>query len=227
MPIFNHAVCVSVVLGAGVLNAYAARPACDGAAPAALPRGLTVSAFVKQQRKQVLSFVGYSGAGYEDPATLLSHAMQVLDAQDPGRTLVNIGATAEGIGQVYELARAKGFTTIGIVSTLARDERVSLSPCVDHVFFIHDRQWGGRLADSKRLSPTSAAMVANSTTLVAIGGGDIARDELLAARHAGKPVTFIAADMNHQIARDKAQKKGLPEPTDFRGSAHTALARRR
>jgi len=77
------------------------------------------------------------------------------------------------------------------------------------------------------LSSTSAAIVANTTTRVAIGGGDIARKELLAARHVGKTVTYIAADMNPQTARDKAQKKGLPETTDFTGSAHTALAERR
>jgi hypothetical protein len=58
----------------------------------------------------------------------------------------------------------------------------------------------------------------------AIGGGKVAGDEMLAARQAGKPVTFIPADMNHKIAREKAQKKGQAEPTDFRGSVHCALA---
>jgi hypothetical protein len=43
---------------------------------------------------------------------------------------------------------------------------------------------------------------------------------MLAARNAGKPVTFIPADMNHRIAREKALKKGEPEPIDFRGAAH-------
>jgi hypothetical protein len=154
------------------LDAHAATPACDAAAPAAVVSSVTVASFVKQQRKQLLTFAGFSGAGYEDATTRLAHAGRVLDARDPRQTLVNIGATAEGIGKVYELAKAKGFTAIGIVSTLARDEGVPLSPCVDHVFFIPDSQWGGRLAGSKHLSPTSAAIVANTTTLVAIGGGD-------------------------------------------------------
>lgn len=178
-----------------------------------------IKAFVKARKMEVLTFAGYSGALYEDPTAMLDHAARILDAHSPERTLINIGATAEGIGAVYELAKARGFTTIGIVSVLARNENVPLSPCVDHVFFIKDTTWGGRLPGSTRLAPTSAAIVANSSAFVAIGGGDIARDEMAAARRAGKPVQFIAADMNHQLARDKAKKRGDPEPSDFRGSA--------
>ena len=40
-------------------------------------------------------------------------------------------------------------------------------------------------------------MVEVSDRLVAIGGGDVARDEFIAAKRAGKDVTFIAADMDH------------------------------
>jgi len=77
---------------------------------------------------------------------------------------------------------------------------------------------------SDQLAPTSEALVTVSTSVVAIGGGDVTRDEAFGSRAAGKPVTFIPADMNHAVAREKARKKGEPEPTDFRGSAHTALA---
>jgi len=73
------------------------------------------------------------------------------------------------------------------------------------------------------LSPTSSAIVRNSDALVGIGGGEVARDELLAARRAGKPVTFIPADMNHKLAREKARLKGLPEPKEFGGAAAAAL----
>ena len=149
----------------------------------------------------------------------------MLDGQDAANTLINIGATAEGISAVYDIAKLKGFTTMGIVSTLARDERVALSQCVDYVFFVKDRTWGGQVPGTHHLSPTSAAIVESGTSFVAIGGGDAARDEMLAARQAGKPVTFIPADMNHTIARAKAQKRGEAEPTDFRGSAHPALAK--
>ena len=183
-----------------------------------------ISEFVRISGMTVLSFVGYSGAGYEDEAAMLAQADRVLARHDPARTMINIGATSQGIGAVYELARRRGYFTLGIVSSLARDAGASLSPCVDAVFFVRDTVWGGRLPGLPMLSPTSAAMVANSQVVVGIGGGEIARDELLAARAAARSVSFIPADMNHRIARDKARAQGRPEPVDFSGAAHAAVA---
>lgn len=199
-------------------------PLSVGAAgPPVLAEGeAALRTWVGQQGRQVLSFVGYSGAGYEDPQAMLATAGRVLDGLDPARTVVAAGATAEGIGAVYALARQRGFVTLGIVSSQARDEGVALSAHVDRVFFIPDSTWGGRLPGGG-LAPTSAALVGVSDALVGIGGGEIARDELLAARDAGKLVRFFPADMQHQAARDKAAARGLPLPQDFRGAAHTVL----
>jgi hypothetical protein len=183
-----------------------------------------ISEFVRISGMTVLSFVGYSGAGYEDEAAMLEQADRVLQRHDPARTMVNSGATAQGIGAVYELARRRGYFTLGIVSSLARDAGASLSPCVDAVFLVRDTVWGGRLPGLPVLSPTSAAIVANSQVVVGIGGGEVARDEMLAARAAARSVSFIPADMNHRIARDKARAHGQPEPVDFRGAAHAAFA---
>lgn len=205
------ALCAVVPLSAG-----AASPPVVAEGEAAL------HAWVGLQGRQVLSFVGYSGAGYEDPEAMLAIAGRVLDGVDPARTVIAAGATAEGIGAVYALARQRGFVTLGIVSSLARDEGVALSSCVDRVFFIPDTSWGGRLQGGG-LAPTSAALVGVSDSLVGIGGGEIARDELLAARAAGKAVSFFPADMQHQAARDKAAARGQPAPADFRGAAHAAL----
>ncbi|MBL8447372.1 MAG: hypothetical protein JNJ44_08180, partial [Zoogloeaceae bacterium] len=198
---------------------------CDGPREAVVARPAAIKAFVLSTGKSVLTFSGYSGAEYEDPATMRAAVGEVLRRHDPQRTLINIGATAVGIGAVYELAKAQGFTTMGIVSTLARDEQVPLSPCVDQVFYVPDTTWGGHMPGSNLLSPTSQAMVDSGTEFVAVGGGDVTRDEMLAARRAGKPVQFVPADMNHAIARRKAESKGLPAPTDFRGSAHAAWVR--
>lgn len=205
-------------------TADAAEPVRGAAMPAREATLDDIQAFVQRQGKRVLSFAGYSGAGYEDPGAMLAQAAAVLDAHDPARTLVNIGATVEGIGAVYALARQRGFTTMGIVSTRARDERVPLSPWVQQVFVVADESWGGRLpGPDDRLSPTSAAIVAISDELVLIGGGAVARDEALAARRAGKPVCFLPADMAHAPALEQARRRGRPAP-DLRGEAHAALA---
>lgn len=180
-----------------------------------------VVAFFMTKGMKVVTFLGYSGAGYEDETAMLGHAERVLSQFDPKTTLVNIGATAEGIGAVYRIAKRKGFVTSGIVSTQARENKVPLSPCVDVVFFVSDTTWGGILPGTNRLSPTSTAMVEVSDVLVAIGGGEVARDELTAAKRSGKRVEFIPADMNHQLAREKAVKKGLAPPADFAGAAAT------
>ena len=204
--------------------ASGAANACDGPREVREATLASIQAFVHDKNMTVLTFEGYSGAQYQEPGAMLERAAHVLDGQDPRKTLINIGATAAGIGAVYEIAKQKGFTTMGIVSKLAEEEHVPLSKCVDYVFYVPDSTWGGLIPETKQLSPTSAALVAASTSFVAIGGGDVTRDEMLAARAARKPVTFISADMNHEIAREKARKRGEPEPTDFRGSAHTALA---
>jgi hypothetical protein len=182
-----------------------------------------IRAFFESKKMRVITFLGYSGAGYENKAAMLDQATRVLRPFDPKKTIVNIGATAEGIGAVYELAKRKGFFTVGIVSTQAKKGKIALSPCVDVVFYVEDATWGGFIPGTGNLSPTSKAMVENSDMIVAIGGGEVSRDELIAARRLGKDVQFIPADMNHQMARAKARKKDEPAPTDFRGAAASAF----
>ena len=184
-----------------------------------------VRAFFSAAGKTVVTFVGYSGSGYEDEAAMLVAAAGILDDFAPAETIVNIGATPDGIGAVYELAARRGFVTTGIVSTQAREQGVQLSPCAARVFYIKDHSWGGMVDEGgrARLSPTSEAMVGVSDVMVGIGGGEVARDELLSARAAGRDVRFIPADMNHQRAIDKARKRGLPAPQSFHGAAADAL----
>lgn len=182
-----------------------------------------IKTFFKNQNKAVVTFTGYSGAGYEDEAAMLAQAGHILDEFDLSKTIVNIGGTAEGIGAVYALAKGRGFMTTGVVSTQAKQYNAALSPCVDIVFYVEDATWGGFMPGSDRLSPTSTAMVENSDVLIGIGGGEVARDELLVAKRSGAAVRFFPADMNHQKARAKAQQKRLRIPTDFGGAAGKAF----
>lgn len=180
-----------------------------------------IRTFFKAKKMRVLTFAGYSGAGYENNAVMLRQATQVLSRFDPKKTIVNIGATPDGIGAVYELAKQKSFLTTGIVSTQAKENKVPLSPFADVVFYVKDASWGGFLPGTKQLSPTSLAMIENSDVIVAIGGGEVAKDELSAAKRTRKRVEFYPADFNHRVASEKAQKKGQPVPTNFRGAAST------
>ncbi|MEM9315833.1 MAG: hypothetical protein AAGA95_14495 [Pseudomonadota bacterium] len=152
-------------------------------------------------------------------------AAQVLDELDPATTIVNIGATPEGIGAVYALATERGFRTTGIVSTQARAYGAALSPCAGAVFYVEDESWGGFMDDGEQLSPTSKAMVTVSDLMIGIGGGEVGRDELLAAKRDGREVRFVPAEMNHRIAIEKASKRGQPAPTDFAGAAGKAFSK--
>jgi hypothetical protein len=182
-----------------------------------------IKAYFKAKHMTVLTFLGYSGAEYENQAGMLAQAAKILAQFDPKATIVNLGATPQGIGAVYDLAKRQGFLTTGIVSSQAKKQQVALSPNVDIVFYVPDDTWGGFLPGTRRLSPTSRAMVECSDVIVAIGGGEVARDELLAARQLGKRLTYIPADLNHRIAREKARQNSQPAPTDFGGAARTVF----
>jgi len=179
--------------------------------------------FFKGMGKTLLTFYGFSGMGYEDEQEMLRIAREMLSKYSPRTTLVNIGASSTGIGAIYPLAKSMGFTTAGIVSTQALENLEEISDAVDHICFIADNQWGGKLPNSDDLSPTSKAMVECSDILVGIGGGGISLDEMLAGHEQGKQILYFPADMNHERASIHAKRRGLPPPTSFKGPAHDTL----
>ena len=215
---------IIVLTGLALMPLDSAAQSCN---PPTINGAATVEAireYFQKRAMTVVTFMGYSGADYEDKAGMLARAAAVLDGLDPRKTIVNIGATIDGIGAVYALARQKGFETVGIVSSQARVSNATLAPCAGTVFFVEDASWGGLLSGTTTLSPTSTAIVGVSDRVVAIGGGDVARDEFNAARRLGKKTEFFPADMNHEIARARAARTKQPPPTDFRGALGAALA---
>jgi hypothetical protein len=205
-------------------GAGAAVQNCDPPVIAAATTVAEIRAHFTARGKTVLTFLGYSGADYEDKAAMLVRVATVLGGFDPRKTIVNIGGTIDGIGAAYQVARQKGFETTGIVSSQARESKATLAPCAGTVFFVEDPSWGGLIQGTTTLSPTSDAIVSVSDHVVAIGGGDVARDEFAAARRAGKKTQFYPADMNHAIARARAARNGQPPPADFRGALGEAMA---
>jgi len=181
--------------------------------------------FIKGRGKIVLTFFGYSGMGYENQKEMLQIAQEILSHYLPEKTLINIGGTEVGIGAVYAAAKSSGFETTGIASSMNLMYPGGISDLVDHICFIKDSQYGGRLPNSDEVSPTSQAMVACSDILVAIGGNEISRDELLEGKKQGKPVEFFPADVNHERAIRRAKRLGQPAPTSFKGAVHEVFGK--
>ncbi len=181
-------------------------------------------AFFRSLGKKVVTFFGYS-ADYENKKVMLKTAKDALSLYSPKNVLINIGATSGGIGEIYPLAKKTGFTTTGIVSRVAMEHLEYISNAVDHICFIADTQWGGKLPNSHELSPTSQAMVSCSDVLIAIGGGEVTRDELLAGRGQGKIVHFYPAEINHKYLIERARKTNQPAPKSFWGAAHQVFGK--
>ena len=182
------------------------------------------TAFIKNLGKTMLTFYGYT-VKYNDPEGMLKIIRDVLSGVSPETTLVNAGATGSMGAALYPTAKSMGFITTGIVSTMQLQYPDDINPAVDHICFIEDTLWGGNLPNSTDLSPTSQAMVACSDLLVAIGGNEIVRDELLAAQALGKPIQYFPADMDHASAFRRAEYLKLPPPESFHGAAHEVFGK--
>ncbi|KAB8033529.1 hypothetical protein [Fluviispira multicolorata] len=171
--------------------------------------------FFKNNHKKVLTFIGYSSAEYENENAMLDIAQKILLQEDPKHTLISIGATPEGIGKVYSLAKEMNFETIGIVSSQAENDQVKTSPLSDTVVYIKDNLWGGYLPNTQILSPTSDVVVNLSDKIIVIGGGGVGRDEMLYSYKIKKDIIFFPADLNHKISKSKN-----PQSNDYSGDAY-------
>lgn len=174
-----------------------------------------------QGNRQILTFNGFSEAGYECEQLVGWAVKEILSQYDPEEIIVNAGATKAGIGLVYEIARQHRFTTLGIVSTQAIVYDAELSSFLDQCIYVEDKSWGGYLEEFKKLSPTSEVMVEISNVVYALGGGYISLDEYLSLKERGKEVHFIPAEMNHRKARERAKRKRWEVPTIFKGALET------
>jgi len=175
--------------------------------------------FFNSLGKKVISFFGYSD-NYENEKAMLNIVKDVLSEYSPETSLVNAGATNSGIGAVYPIAKAMGFITTGVVSSLVIEYLDDISNAVDYVCIVRDNAWGGKLPNSNVLSPTSQAMIACSDVLIGIGGGEISRDEMVAGKGQGKPAYFYPAEISHERLTRRALEMGLPKPKSFWGAAH-------
>lgn len=178
---------------------------------------------VREDGRKVHSLFGYSALEYEHPELLAATVEADLQAFVPEETIIAIGATPYGIGNMYEVAKDLGFMTLGIVSSIAvsRDEEASLA--VDKIVVVKDKHWGGHRfgpGSEGLLSPTTRVFVGASDSMSAYGGGyntAVALEEMVRRR---KPASFKSFDMNHRIADISQAQKGESGAIDYRGLAH-------
>lgn len=208
------------------------RPVAFSSHPTSRPASCTrnetncgqVKRYFKRQGKRVVTFLGFSASGYNNLEAAWAIANSILDRYDPARTIVNGGATEEGIGFIYRLAKQRGFSTTGIVSMQAKRTGATISPYVDRIFYIPDRRWGGYIEGTGKLSLVSDLTVQVTHDFYLLGGGEISAIEGRAARRSGKNVEFFAADMNHSAAIARARRSNQPPPQDFKGAAFQVFA---
>jgi len=164
--------------------------------------------------KKVCLLMGYSQLGYDKPKLVLETVREKLSKLDPEEYAVCIGATEEGIGQAYQVAKEMGFETIGIVSTLALSSAGHFSKHVDRIYIINDDQWGGYIPGTQHAAPTTRAFLDVADIIYAIGGGHntAALLEIAAVQYPDVKIVFIPAEMNHERANHK-------KITDYAGPA--------
>lgn len=174
--------------------------------------------------QKVLSFVGFSGKGYEDFEGVKAEVVELLNRYPASEWVVNIGATPDGIGGLYPLVKSLGYGTAGIVSQQVVVQRPDSDrplseefPDVDRVIVVEDDSWGGFDAGTMRLSPTSRVMVGVTDSMMAFGGGSVGRDEMIAAlmqTHKVIGFQFFPYDMRHSVKLTATRKHHRGELSD-------------
>jgi len=173
---------------------------------------------VKALGKQIYTLFGYSALEYEDQDMVFAHIEEDLKKLDPAEWIINIGATKDGIGGAYRIAKELGFKTIGIVSTQALSYSGNFSPYVDMIYIVNDVNWGGYLPGTDQLTEATKAYLGTSDVIAAYGGGENTAVTLREAKKLDIMLSYTPADMNH----GKALKQSRGKPVDFRGVAYAA-----
>ncbi|HGJ5898200.1 hypothetical protein [Arsenophonus apicola] len=136
--------------------------------------------------KFVLVFSGFSGMGYKDTEKLQNdikkEIKQHIDKYGIHNLLIVAGATSEGIGCVYDIAKNLAVNTLGIVSEHASTD--CLAKNCDSVIQIKDPNNSWKVLDDSGASYMIYAASKNGCFL-AFGGGSVTLSELEEAAKKG------------------------------------------
>eukprot|EP00121_Abeoforma_whisleri_P005059 Awhi_evm1s4575 len=123
----------------------------------------------------------------------------------------------KGIGAVYELAKRKKFTTIGIVSVLAKQYDCSFSPFVDFVYCVEDKQWGGYI--EANINDNTITKTTTKITTEASEATETSRETTIAALTTTAEITppsskkrTATAALSLPILNSKSAKTGIESP---------------
>jgi hypothetical protein len=174
---------------------------------------------VKGLNKKVYTIFGYSALGYEDIEGLEKAVRTDLEVLGRDEYIINIGATEEGIGQMYKVAKEMGFKTIGVVSTQALSYSGRFSDYVDSIYIVNDDFWGGLVPGTTKLTETTKTYLGVSDIIAAYGGGQNTAITLKFAQELGISTTFKDFDMNHALA----EKVSKGQPAQYKGDAYFSL----
>lgn len=167
---------------------------------------------IKALNKTIYTLFGYSKQGYNEPDKVMSQIRSELSKLDLRSTVINIGATEDGIGEAYKVAKDMGFETIGIVSTRALSYSGKFSDYVDRIYIINDSLWGGYVPGTDKLAETTKAYLEVSDVISAHGGGKNTAVILEQALKRGLSTKFTQADMKHSTEKVSG--------SDFSGEAN-------
>ena len=176
-------------------------------------------ALIKGLNKKVYSLFGYSALGYEDTQRLEEAIKRDLEPLSREEYVINIGATEEGIGMAYRVAKNMGFKTIGVVSTQALSYSGRFSDFVDSIYIVNDDYWGGIVPGTNTIAETTKAFLGVSDFISAYGGGENTAVTLKFAKEQGIPTKFEDFDMNHELADKVAKARGV-QPGNYKGQAY-------
>lgn len=160
--------------------------------------------------KKVVTIFGYASASYEQFSAAINAAWTVLHEKfPPSEWIVNLPGSAVGIGNFYSMAQAKGYETMGIISTHVLEVNDKKNPSqlkypgypdeCENLFLVKDSVWGGyKDKERQQLSDTTQAMIAVSDAVIQIGGNDVGADEFIAAMNTESVqyIIYIPAKMN-------------------------------
>jgi hypothetical protein len=168
---------------------------------------------ISDKRAVVLS--GFSGSGYASPQGLREKLTEILEkerkAASPQNIIVVAGATAEGIGLCYEIAKEMGIQTLGIVSELGMRDA---STFCDEVIGVPDPTKSWKVL-SQNGSSFMVAAARNNGIFYALGGGEVTLSELMEAKRAGIQ-TMIFPDFEPAMPCDNPAKPPKADPTPVR-----------